>query len=69
MGKFNGMLLISDYDNTFQYTESALSGGGAEAVPPPPARNLAAAERWMSATCSAAAWRTRQKIWYSRAVS
>ena len=27
MGKFNGMLLISDYDNTFQYTESALSGG------------------------------------------
>ena len=48
MGKFNGMLLISDYDNTFQYTESALSGGGAEAVPPPPARNLAAAERWIS---------------------
>lgn len=48
MGKFNGMLLISDYDNTFQYTESALSGGGAEAVPPPPSRNLAAAERWIS---------------------
>lgn len=48
MGKFSGMLLISDYDNTFQYTESALSGGGAEAVPPPPARNLAAAAHWIA---------------------
>ncbi|MBD5161958.1 MAG: HAD-IIB family hydrolase [Oscillibacter sp.] len=47
MGKFDGMLLVSDYDNTFQYTESALSGGGAKAVPPPPARNLAAVERWI----------------------
>ena len=28
MGKFSGMLLVSDFDNTFQYTESALSGGG-----------------------------------------
>lgn len=47
MGKFDGMLLVSDYDNTFQYTESALSNGGAKAVPPPPARNLAAVERWI----------------------
>lgn len=47
MGKFDGMLLISDYDNTFQYTESALSGGGADAVPPPSPRNLKAAERWI----------------------
>lgn len=46
MGKFDGMLLVSDYDNTFQYTESALSGGGADAVPPPNERNLAAVERW-----------------------
>ncbi|MDE7221237.1 MAG: HAD-IIB family hydrolase [Oscillospiraceae bacterium] len=46
MGKFDGMLLVSDYDNTFQYTESALSGGGAEETPPPPARNLEAAAYW-----------------------
>ncbi len=45
MGKFDGMLLISDYDNTFQYTETALSGGTG-AVPPPSPRNLAAVKRW-----------------------
>ena len=44
MGKFAGMLLLSDYDNTFHYTEGALNGG---AMPPVPARNLEAAERWM----------------------
>lgn len=48
MGKFEGMLLISDYDNTFQYTESALSGGGVKDVPPPSARNLEAVRRWLS---------------------
>lgn len=47
MGKFDGILLVSDYDNTFQFTESALAGGGADAVPPPPARNLEAVRRWM----------------------
>lgn len=48
MGKFDGMLLVSDYDNTFQYTESALSGGGVKDVPPPSARNLEAVRRWIS---------------------
>lgn len=48
MGKFDGMLLVSDYDNTFQYTESALEAGGAKAVPPLPARNLEAVERWIA---------------------
>lgn len=47
MGKFDGMLLVSDYDNTFQYTEAALSGGGADAVPPPNPRNLEAVARWI----------------------
>lgn len=47
MGKFSGMLLVSDYDNTFQYTESALGAGGADAVPPPPPRNLEAVHRWI----------------------
>ncbi len=44
MGKFTGMLLLSDYDNTFHYTEGALNG---EAMPPVPARNLEAVERWI----------------------
>lgn len=43
MGKFEGFLLVSDYDNTFQYTEAALNGGGAAPVP---ARNLEAVGRW-----------------------
>ena len=46
MGKFTGMLLVSDYDNTFQYTEPALGAGGAKTVFPPPPRNLEAVERW-----------------------
>lgn len=48
MGKFAGMLLVSDYDNTFQYTESALFGGGADAVPPPSERNIAAVNHWIT---------------------
>ena len=28
MGKFNGVLLASDYDNTLVYTEDALLSGG-----------------------------------------
>lgn len=48
MGKFDGMLLVSDFDNTFQYTESALESGGAKAVPPLPARNLEAVRHWIA---------------------
>lgn len=48
MGRFSGMLLVSDYDNTFQYTESALGAGGAKSVLPPPPRNLEAVERWIA---------------------
>ena len=42
---FDGMLLISDFDNTLLYTEKSL----AEGAPPPamPERNLAAIRRWM----------------------
>lgn len=47
MGKFTGMLLLSDYDNTFHFTEGALSRGGLTAVPPVPPRNLEAAGRWI----------------------
>ena len=32
MGKFDGMLLLSDYDNTLLYTEEALQKG----TPRPP---------------------------------
>ena len=44
MGRFTGMLLLSDYDNTFHYTEGALMGGG---MPPVPQRNLEAVRRWI----------------------
>ena len=46
MGKCSGMLLLSDYDNTFCYTEKALSGSG-EAAPVNP-RNLEAVRYWMA---------------------
>lgn len=46
MGKCSGMLLLSDYDNTFCYTEKALSGSG-EAAPVSP-RNLEAVRYWMA---------------------
>ena len=48
MGKFSGMLLVSDFDNTFQYTESALESDGMGALPPLPARNLEAVDRWIA---------------------
>lgn len=48
MGKFSGMLLVSDYDNTFQYTEAALTAGGAGAVPALPPQNLRAVSRWIA---------------------
>ena len=37
MGKFDGVLLASDFDNTLLYTEEALRTGGP--VPPLPERN------------------------------
>jgi len=46
MGKFTGKLLLSDYDNTFHYTESALTSGGGETATPVPPRNLEAVRRW-----------------------
>lgn len=48
MGKFSGMLLVSDYDNTFQYKESALTAGGKGAVPAPQPQNLQAVNRWIA---------------------
>lgn len=48
MGKFSGMLLVSDYDNTFLYTESALIAGGAGAVPALPPQNLRAVNHWIA---------------------
>lgn len=46
MGKFDGMLLVSDYDNTLCYTESALRNNGV--IPPVHPRNLEAIRRWMA---------------------
>lgn len=48
MGKFTGMLLVSDYDNTFQYTESALQAGGLRDVPALPPQNVEAVRRWVA---------------------
>ncbi|MDE7245749.1 MAG: Cof-type HAD-IIB family hydrolase [Oscillospiraceae bacterium] len=45
MGKFEKMLLLSDYDNTMCYTESALNGGEAPAIHP---RNLEAIRYWIA---------------------
>lgn len=45
MGKFDGILLVSDFDNTLLYTEKALSSGGA--CPPMPARNTDGIRYWM----------------------
>lgn len=45
MGKFDGMLLLSDYDNTLLYTEEALREGTPR--PPMSQRNLDAIARWM----------------------
>ena len=44
MGKFQGMLLLSDYDNTLHYTEDALRAG--TEVPPISPRNLEALSYW-----------------------
>ena len=45
MGKFDSMLLLSDYDNTLLYTEEALRDGTPR--PPMSRRNLDAIARWM----------------------
>ena len=45
MGKFDKMLLISDYDNTFRYTEVSLRSGGE--MPPIHPGNLEAVRYWM----------------------
>ena len=46
MGKFDGMLLLSDYDNTLLYTEAALRDGSPR--PPMSRRNLDGIRRWMA---------------------
>lgn len=46
MGKFNGVLLTSDFDNTLVYTEEAMRSGAP--VPPLPAKNRAALEYFMA---------------------
>lgn len=46
MGKFDGVLLISDFDNTLLYTENALRSGGA--CPPMAERNIAGIRRFMA---------------------
>lgn len=46
MGKFDGVLLASDFDNTLIYTEEALRAGGD--VPPLSAGNRAALEAFMA---------------------
>lgn len=45
MGKFTGMLLVSDYDNTLLYTDPTLKHGAP--MPPMPQRNLDAIRYWM----------------------
>jgi Cof subfamily protein (haloacid dehalogenase superfamily) len=46
MGKFDGVLLASDYDNTLVYTQDALLAGGD--VPPLSAENQSALEYFMA---------------------
>jgi len=46
MGKFDGVLLASDFDNTLLYTEEALRSG--TPVPPLPERNRQALEYFMA---------------------
>ena len=46
MGKFDGMLLVSDFDNTLVYTEPFL--GGKKSPPVMSARNLEALHYFMA---------------------
>ena len=50
MGKFDGVLLASDFDNTLIYTEAALRSG--EPVPDLSPRNREALEYFMGAAAS-----------------
>ena len=45
MGKFDGVLIVSDYDNTLVYTEDALSRGGE--LPPVSQENVRAIHHFM----------------------
>lgn len=45
MGKFDKMLLVSDYDNTLRFTETSLRSGGE--APPVHPENLRAIRYWM----------------------
>jgi len=45
MGRFEGMLLVSDYDNTLRYTAAALERG--LEAPPVSRRNIEAISRWI----------------------
>lgn len=45
MGQFDGMLLVSDYDNTLRYTAVALERG--QEAPPVSQRNIDAINRWI----------------------
>ena len=45
MGKFDKMLLVSDYDNTLRFTETSLRAGGE--APPVHPENLRAIRYWM----------------------
>ena len=46
MGKFDGVLIASDYDNTIVYTEDSLRGKGG--IPPVSPENRAAMEYFMA---------------------
>lgn len=46
MGKFSGMLLLTDYDNTLHFTAETLRTGGP--LPPIHPRNIEAIRRWMA---------------------
>ena len=50
MGKFTGVLLASDFDNTLIYTEEALRSGGP--VPPLPERNREALDYFIREGCA-----------------
>jgi len=45
MGRFEGMLLVSDYDNTLRHTAALREG---RELPPVPPRNIAAVKGWMA---------------------
>ena len=60
MGKFTGVLLASDFDNTLLYTEEALRAGAP--VPPLPERNRAGAGRLYEIRGAGAHERSRRGV-------